>query len=125
MSELAMTLTAAEILNDQNGALTLSVPVEYRSFLAQGHSYRTTLENLLLSHIGRPVALTIQTSYSNGGTSSVPDTASDERNRRYNEAQNHPLVMKIMKTFHADIIGREPSVREEFIQYLEQGETEN
>jgi hypothetical protein len=51
----------------------------------------------------------------------APPAASggDERARRWQAAQGHPLVKEMIRRFEGDVIGREVATREEWLSRLE------
>ncbi len=87
----------------QAEALTISAPLTRHGVLTDPEQQRM-VANACLAVFGRRLRLVVR-----AGGAMVGDqpAITDERQRRYHAAQEHPLVKEIVQRFGADLVGRE------------------
>ncbi|NRA37178.1 MAG: hypothetical protein HRU15_03500 [Planctomycetes bacterium] len=113
--ELASALTACKVLACSSSELRLEVPVMYRAQLSKGHPDRVFFEQILKQCVHKELSIQILT----GGMASGDDENQNEQQQRlshYRQAQQDPVIKKLLETFDANIIAREPSAREQWLK---------
>ena len=119
-STLAAALTACKIVSFDGQIVLLEVPIMYRALFAEGHEERQFFMQVLKQCLGQAIQLQIRT----GGMAISDDesngSSEQQRLRLYKQAQGHPMLQMLMETFDADIVAREPSAREQWLQQFSQ-----
>ena len=84
-------------------SLTITAPPARLSVLTDPEQQRM-VANACLAVFGRRLRLVVR---AGGATVGGQPAVTDERQRRYQAAQEHPVVKEILQRFGADLIGRE------------------
>lgn len=83
-----------------NGELTVTIPARQAAALRDADQMRL-VAGVVSSVLGQTVTLRLV------GEGASGDDALDERQRRYRDAERHPLVQEILKRFEGDLTSRE------------------
>lgn len=84
-------------------ALTITAPVTRQGVLTDPEQQRM-VGNACLAVFGRRLRLVVR---ADAATVGGQPAVTDERQRRYQAAQEHPVVKEILQRFGADLVGRE------------------
>lgn len=95
----------------------------YRSLFAQGHPDRIFFEQILKQCVHKTLGIHILT----GGMAASNDGESEQQQRlsHYRQAQQDPVIKKLLEGFDANVIAREPSSRDMWLQHFRQGDQKN
>jgi hypothetical protein len=96
---LAATWGEARVLSVRDDLVSIQVPQRRLALLAD-EEQATLLGTAVGSVLGRRVRIRATAGSETG-------TTGDERTRRYQAAERHPLVQDLMKRFQAELVGRE------------------
>lgn len=108
---VAQAFAGAKPLELTAGALTIEAAAEHVRGNVFGGEFAEPVSRLLTEVAGRPLRLVVK---ERAGGPSVAARAgetpadAEARARRYQEAQQHPLVKELLRRFEADIVAREP-----------------
>ena len=87
-------------------ALTITSPAARLGILTEPEQQRM-VANACLAVFGRRLRLVVRAGGPASGKLAGQPAVTDERQRRYQAAQEHPVVKEILQRFGADLIGRE------------------
>ncbi len=93
--------------------LTLAAAARRQSLLNDSEQQR-----VIRSAIQQETGLTVRLRCITDGAAAGTDAPTDERSARYRAAQQHPLVVDLMKRFQAELIGQELVEVETWLQRL-------